>query len=1472
MGTGEAGTARLVVTVADGRGARRDVDVLLDADLDAPLADALPMLVAALGEHVHPSFVAHLPVWVDGAAAEPANSLRGNGLADGSVVALHAPAGGGDAVAGPSGAPEVRVVAGPGAGRVHRLPLGRTELGCGGRDVTLPDVLLPADALVVTATPDGTVTVAPGPGAAGTDARLDGEPLTGPVPWPPGSYLRAGDTVLERASGSLATLRVRPAADGPGAEVNRPPRLLPAVRPQRFTRPTEPKEPARRAIPWLAVLAPVVIAVPMAFFFQPYFLLFAAMSPLMALANWFSERRGGRATYRTEHAAWAVEDARVLGLVAQARTDERAARRDALADPALGLLTALGPGTRLWERRRRDDDHLRLRVGLGALPSTVEVISGPVAQSPAGQSPAGPLADVPVAVDLRRLGVVGIAGDTEVTAALGRWLVAQTALLHSPRDVRLVVLAGGGVGGDWSWTRWLPHLRSDTADGLPSLVGTDAATIGRRIAELTALIDRRRATTGSGLAVTQPPPAPDVVVVLDGARRLRGLPGVPGLLSEGPAVGVHVLCLEDDVRALPPECAGVVECGPRRVTVRESRADAVPDVVPDLVEPAWALRVARALAPLRDATPDDEQAGLPSARLLDLLGLDPVTPEAVLAGWSAGGTTDVVLGAGFDGPLRVDLRRDGPHALVAGTTGSGKSELLQTLVASLALANRPDELTFVLVDYKGGSAFKDCARLPHTVGLVTDLDAHLVQRALASLGAELKRREHLLAVAGAKDLEDYVALGATPALPRLVLVIDEFAGLVGELPDFVKGLVGIAQRGRSLGLHLVLATQRPSGVVSPEIRANTALRISLRVTDDAESRDVVDAPDAARIPRTTPGRGYVRTGHSVLLPFQAGRVGGRRPGGAPPGGAPAGSRGPGPAAQAWVLPFERAGLPAPARRGTDPPTTDEAGTDLSDLVSAVRSAAARLGVATQPSPWLPALPDAVLLDDLPPAAGGAVAWALEDRPAAQAQVAATFAPGADGHLYVVGAPRSGRSTALRTLVAALARSLPPTDLHVHAIDCGSGALLALDALPHTGVVAVRTAPDRVDRLLRRLTDEVTHRQQVLAAGGYADVGEQRAAEPADRRLPYVVLALDRWEGFVPALGELDGGRLTDAVLLLLREGASVGVHLLVSGDRSLLSGRMATLVERRLVLRLADRTDYALAGIAVRDVPETMPDGRGLWSADGAEVQVALLPGDPSGQGQAQALAALAATLPGVPADAPAAHVPFRLGLLPAEVPAAQVWPAFDVAAADAPGGARWVPLGIGGDALDLHGLDLSGTAVAVVAGPARSGRTAALRFAVAAAVRRGSRVLAVCPRGGPLADAVAAASGVVVGESSPDAFADALRALPAGSLVAVDDAELLRESPLVPVLTALMRQAREKGWGVLVAGETSQLASGLSGWVADARRGRQGLLLSPQTLLDGEAVGARLARSALVASVHPGRGLLVAPGAEPLVVQVPLV
>ncbi|MDQ1294042.1 MAG: segregation ATPase FtsK/SpoIIIE, family [Actinomycetota bacterium] len=1546
---------RFSVTVRDGRGRRRDVDVLLDADPRGPLSEVLPQLVAALGEHIHPTFLPHLPIWVDGVSVDPDRTLREAGLRPGSVVAVHDPVGPPPGL--PGGVTELRVVGGPGAGRVHRVSLGSTWVGCGAPGLSLPDVRVPARGVRVDVRPDGAVTVTL---AAGLPAVLDGRPVvtgenddadcardprrsrrralaarlrrpglrsrrrrelertlqaardvnaapTDPVdpadldertvPLPEGAHLTVGGTVLCRQAVRPPDADIAPAEDHPGLDFNRPPRLLPPERQITTVKlPSRPLEPSRRAFPWLMVVAPLLVAIPMAVIFSPRFLLFGIMSPVMAVANVVNDRRSGGREYRRRLAEWVEDSVRAEERITAGLDEERRLRRTEFADPAALLLTVLGPDHRLWERRPEHPDHLVLRLGLADRPARLKV-DAPLAgrehePPPPGElDPARPRSvdAVPVTLDLRRLGVVGVAGDPGTAEDLTRWLVAQIAALHSPRQVRLFLITQAAGSESWSWIRWLPHVRPDD-ETIPAAVGLDQESVGRRLAELAGIIAERREAAGSGPGARQTF-TPDVVVVLDGARKLRALPGVVALLREGPAVGVHVLCREDDVHQLPEECQGVVLCENDLLTLRQTLAGTVEDIRADQVDGPWAERVARSLAPLRDISPRGEDSGLPdAARLLEGLDLDPVTPEGILRHWGAGGTTDVVIGVGFDGPFRLDLRRDGPHALVAGTTGSGKSELLQTLVASLAVANRPDELTFVLVDYKGGSAFKDCARLPHTVGMVTDLDNHLVTRALVCLGAELRRREHVLALGGAKDLEDYWALRSKdptlPTLPRLVLVIDEFAGLVSELPDFVTGLVGIAQRGRSLGIHLVLATQRPSGVVSPEIRANTNLRIALRVTDDAESRDVIDSVEAGRISRTTPGRGYARTGHSTLMPFQTGRVGGRRRG-------PAGPTHEQPLA--WPVPWNRAGLPAPRRRKAAGPTTDEGDTDLSDLVTAVRGADRAADVAPQPSPWLPPLPDLVTLADLhdrqdlqdlhdrhdranPGEPSGSepapVPWGLQDLPDSQAQTPRLFTLGRSGHLYVVGGPRSGRSTALRTLVTALSEAVPAADLHVYGLDCGNGALLALDCLPHTGAVVSRTQTDRADRLIRRLGEEVSRRQEILAEGGHADLAEQRAAAAPADRLPYALLVLDRWEGFSNTLGELDAGRLLEEVMRLLREGTSVGLHVLISGDRTLVSGRMGTLVENKLLLRLPDRNDFTLANIPARQVPDTLPDGRGLWGENAVHMQVAVLDEDISGAGQAQAVRRVAERVAARDADLPADRAPLSFGLLPARIPADGVLAELLEGRPPAAANPLWTPLGIGGDALELLGLDLSISPVAMIAGPPRSGRSAVLRFAAQAALARGSRVLGLCPRGGPLADHLrAAGQETVIGtDETVDSFVGRLRTLPRGCLVVIDDAESLREGQLAPALQALIRQARDKAWGILVAGDTANLVTGLSGWLHEARRGRQGLLLSPRTVVDGEILTIRLPRSAVGGRMHPGRGLLSGATEDLTAVQVPYV
>jgi S-DNA-T family DNA segregation ATPase FtsK/SpoIIIE len=960
--------------------------------------------------------------------------------------------------------------------------------------------------------------------------------------------------------------------------------------------------------------------------------------------------------------------------------------------------------------------------------------------------------------------------------------------------------------------------------------------------------------------------------VLDGARQLRRVPGMPQVLSGGPGVGLYAVCIDDDERLLPEECTTIAVWDwdrPDHVRLHGNGLDSVGPVLADQVTTAWCDRLARALAPVRDVSRDDDESAIPSsARLLEILGMPTPTAAHVQAVWqSLGRTTSVPVGVSADGLFAVDLRLDGPHGLIAGTTGAGKSELLQTLIASLAVANRPDEMTFVLIDYKGGAAFKDCASLPHVVGMVTDLDGHLTERALESLGAELRRREELLLHAGAKDIEDYCALfdtgdrRASVRMPRLVLLIDEFAAMVGELPDFVEGLVDIGRRGRSLGVHLLLATQRPAGVVTGDIRANTNLRIALRVTDPDESSDVLDDPCAARIPKAVPGRCYIRSGATAPVAVQTARIGGRRPVGT--ASVPA---------QVVALPWARLGRPLLV----DTPAEDDSTliTDLKVLVAAIREAAERSGIDEQPAPWLPPLPSMVTLEDLPAVFAdeddvAPLAFGLTDLPSAQSRAALCLYRVRGGPVYVAGAARSGRSTVLRTLAGSLASSCAPSDVHLYGIDCGANALLPLISLPHCGAVVGRDQIERMERLLARLHAEVSRRQQVLAATGFASLAEQRAAVAPSERLPWMIVMLDRWEGFVAAFENYDYGRLIDTVLRLLREGAAVGLRAVFTGDRSGLGGQVSTVFDDRLILRMADPNDYNYAGINERHVPSEMPPGRVLEAVGAGgttlrESQIALLHPDASGTAQVAALQRLAR-------EAERSHGRPSRELRPLHVDELPVRVTYSEALALEPDfkapSPLWALIGAGGDELGPVGVDLLAEGPGfTIAGPPRSGRSTVLMAMVRSLldpdIGEGTvPVVLIAPRRSPLSRLVNEPGVLAVLDAHADeealtqALGDHER-----YVVVVDDAELLDRTDLEEPLTRIVRIARDGEQGIVIAGTNEDLGRAYSGFIADCRRSRSGVLLGMQSADDGELLGLRLPRNIPAAGVL-GRCLVVALG-----------
>jgi S-DNA-T family DNA segregation ATPase FtsK/SpoIIIE len=702
-------------------------------------------------------------------------------------------------------------------------------------------------------------------------------------------------------------------------------------------------------------------------------------------------------------------------------------------------------------------------------------------------------------------------------------------------------------------------------------------------------------------------------------------------------------------------------------------------------------------------------------------------------------------------------------------------------------------------------------------------------------------------------------------MPRLLIVIDEFAALVAELPDFVTGLVDIARRGRSLGVHLILATQRPAGVVSAEIKSNTNLRIALRVTDAGDSQDVIEAPDAAQIAKSTPGRGYARLGHSSLITFQSSRVGGR-------------PRGDDATADVNLRPVEFRNLGTPQARAAEVEEDISVPTDLAAFVDAAREASERSGIVAPPSPWLPAMADRVTLDELveefpacvPSVPDLVVPFGLVDVPSEQRRDVATFDVARGGHLAIVSAPRAGRSTTLRALAGAIGRYCSPADVHLYGVDCGNNALLPLVGLPHVGAVVTRDQTDRMDRLVARLRQVVSDRQQQLAMGGFADVTEQWAHVAPEERLPYVVVLFDRWEGFFQAYDGLDGGRLVTAWQQIMQEGAAVGIKVVMTGDRTLTIGRVATLFDDKLMLRMVDPSDFGVIGMTSKQVPTSMVEGRG-FRADGLrETQVALLAPDPAGTAQVAALQAIGREATERHAGVPAGLRPFRLDVLPVRVGLGEAEDLLDDPAPTS------LVVAVGGDTLAVRTLDaLEHGPALLVTGSRRSGRSTVLRTMATFALRTGWQVLVVTPRISPLRD-LAGQPGVhgpfdaSSDEAEVKALVDDLVAADAPMLALVDDVELLGPDGWLPPLHGdLVDRLRDSGSVLAAAGTPAEMGGLYRGPVVALKRSGSGLMLSPQGSTDPDMFGVTMARSLLGQSLPPGGGYLMRSGRPPERVQV---
>ncbi|MBB5116614.1 S-DNA-T family DNA segregation ATPase FtsK/SpoIIIE [Streptomyces eurocidicus] len=1012
--------------------------------------------------------------------------------------------------------------------------------------------------------------------------------------------------------------------------VSRPPRALPPEVPGEEIRLEAPPELPRggQDSVLMQLLPTLGMASSMVYFFMPgaapmmkiMGVMMMCSTLGMTIAMVVRHRQGSQgqtADMRRDYLKYLAQTRRTVRRTAKAQRDAQFY----LHPSPDQLWSVVAEGTRLWERRANDDDFAQVRVGLGTqqlstplvAPETAPIddleplTTGAMQQFLATH---GSLDGMPVALSLRAFYHVTLSGEPETVHGTARALVAQLVTLHSPEDLVVAVVSARGAASYWEWAKWLPHVQVPGAldgAGARRLIGDDLAELEDL---LRPRLEGRTRFSREGQPLLD---QPHVVVVLDGGA----VPADSVFAAPEGLQGVTIVeVVPGELGELRGGLSVVVEPGSLRLMSQVATYEGVPDTLS--MEAAEAL--ARQLAPLRVGGGDGDEPLLANLDFTDLLGLGDAGSVDVARTWrprSAAERLRVPIGVSEDGaPVMLDLKEAaqdgmGPHGLCVGATGSGKSELLRTLVLGLAVTHSSENLNFVLADFKGGATFAGMSGLPHVAAVITNLadDLTLVDRMRDSITGELQRRQELLRAAGNyANIHDYekarAAGAALEPLASLVLVIDEFSELLTAKPDFIDMFIQIGRIGRSLGVHLLLASQRLEEGRLRGLETYLSYRIGLRTFSAAESRTALGVPDAYHLP-SVPGSGYLKFGTDEMTRFKAAYVSGTYR-----TGASAGAGGP--------LPIERRPVlftadpvpvtytaPAPVPDGPRPGDDGLADTVLDVIVRRVEGQGPPAHQV-----WLPPLDRSSSLDellpplsavegrgltapDLPRAGRLSVPIGLVDKPFEQRRdVLYRDFSGAAGNMLVVGGPQSGKSTLMRTLISAFALTHTPAEVQFYGLDFGGGGMSAVADLPHVGGVASRLDPERVRRTVAEVAGILARREEYFRAHGVDSIGTYRrlraSGEISDQPWGDVFLIVDGWANFKQEYEMLEG-----VVTDIAGRGLGYGIHIVVTASRNMeVRASLKDQLLNRLELRLGDTMDSEFDRKVAANVPAGVP-GRG---------------------------------------------------------------------------------------------------------------------------------------------------------------------------------------------------------------------------------------------------------------------------------------